>query len=85
VGSRVLIGPKTITSDWSLSKVLRLGSDQRLELRAEVFNLFNRANFAVPTNRAIFRAAGQRVATAGVITKTVTPSRQMQFGIKYLF
>lgn len=85
VGSRVLTGPGLVTSDWSLSKRWRFGGERRLEVRAEVFNVFNRANFAVPTVRNLFRPDGSRVAAAGAITQTVTPSRQVQLGIKYTF
>ncbi len=85
VGSRVLTGPGLFTSDWSFAKFFEMGRSRRLELRAEIFNVFNRANFSVPTGRTIFRAPGQRVASAGVITRTITPSRQAQFGVKFAF
>jgi hypothetical protein len=47
-----------------------------LELNA--FNLFNRANFAAP---------GGSVASAlfGVVTRTITPPRQLQLGLKLAF
>ncbi len=85
VPSRVLRGPSLITSDWGLVKQIAFGNGQRVEIRAEVFNLFNRANFSVPSVTTIFNADRTRVAAAGRITNTVTPSRQAQFGIKYVF
>lgn len=86
VGSRVLTGPGLMTSDWSFSKFFEFAGSRRLELRAEVFNVFNRANFSIPTGRTIFRGGpNNRVASAGVITRTITPSRQAQFGVKFSF
>jgi hypothetical protein len=49
----------------------------RLELRCEVFNLFNRANFEVP-NRTAFTPNFGRIFSAG-------PARQMQLGAKLVF
>ncbi|MBI2815587.1 MAG: TonB-dependent receptor [Acidobacteria bacterium] len=76
--------------DFSLAKdtALRfLGERGKLEFRAEVFNIFNRANFDVPS-RTVFAARADvevPVANAGVITRTATTSRQIQFALKVLF
>jgi hypothetical protein len=48
-----------------------------MELRWEVFNLFNHVNFDVP-NRIAFTPNFGRIFAAG-------PARQMQIGIKLLF
>ena len=85
VAARSLRGPALITSDWGLVKHVELASGRRLEFRAEVFNIFNRANFSTPSVTTIFNSDRTRVAAAGRITSTVTPSRQAQFGIKYVF
>lgn len=84
VPARILRGPGLITSDWSLAKSFALGEGKRLEIQAQAFNIFNRANFAVPIGR-IWLNATTRNAAAGRITRTVTPSRQAQFGIKLVF
>lgn len=84
VPARVLRGPKLFTSDWSLAKNFELGKGRRIELQAQAFNVFNRANFAVPVGR-IWINATTRNTQAGRITRTVTPSRQAQFGIKFVF
>ncbi len=52
-------------------------------LRAEFFNVLNHANFASP-NTTVF-ANGAVSASAGLITSTVTTSRQIQFGLKLIF
>jgi hypothetical protein len=52
-----------------------------------IFNLLNRANFAVP-NRAVFAgasAADPVLPTAGQITRTANSSRQLQFSGKVVF
>jgi len=84
VPSRVLRGPGLLTSDWSLAKTANLGNGRRLEIRAEVFNVFNRSNFAVPAS-TLFQNRDTRIGSAGLITRTITPSRQAQFGVKFMF
>jgi hypothetical protein len=60
-----------------VQKDIELGRGARLELRWEVFNLFNRVNFDVP-NRTFGTSNFGRIFSA-------QPARQMQFGIKALF
>jgi hypothetical protein len=63
--------------DFAVSKRVTLGASSSVELRAEFFNLFNRANFrAANTNRS---SAG-----FGTITQTYDP-RQIQLGVKMHF
>ena len=54
------------------------------EQLVEVFNLFNHANFGLPSVNTI-TASGAILPTAGKITNTVTSSRQLQFGLKLTF
>jgi hypothetical protein len=79
-----IIGPGYATWDSSLVKNVGIGGQRRLQLRLEAFNILNRANFALP-ERIIFDSATTRVATAGEITRTVTPARQFQLGLKFEF
>ena len=82
-----LRGPGFASVDMSLVKNQRLRGDTRLQIRLEVFNVLNRANFATPT-RPVFAGASQNeapLATAGKVTRTVNSSRQVQLGIKVLF
>jgi len=82
-----LRGPGFANVDMSLVKNQALKGATRLQLRLEVFNVLNRANFATPT-RPVFAGATQNEAplvTAGQVTRTVNASRQVQLGIKVLF
>ena len=55
-----------------------------LELRAEVFNLFNRVNLGLPST-SLFNSDGSYRSNAGRITETRTSARQMQLGVKFIF
>jgi len=83
LGRDTLIGPGLATWDLSFLKDTPVGEDARLQFRAELFNILNRANFNTP-NAVAFTPSGVS-PTAGVITATSTTSRQMQFGLKLLW
>ena len=82
-----LEGPDLRTVDLAFVKLLRLAGDSSLELRAEVFNVFNRANFGVPSLVAFAGAAdGEAVlGNFGRIRNTVTSARQWQLGARFRF
>src|SRR5262245_32527762 len=77
-------GPNLRTVDLSAVKRIPLRGEARAELRVEVFNVFNRANFANPTLIAFAGAATTEAAlsTFGRIRSTVTSARQMQLGVR---
>jgi hypothetical protein len=83
LGRDTLTGPGLATWDLSMVKETPLHDRTSLELRAELFNLLNRANFNTP-NLVVFTPAGVS-PTAGVITSTSTTARQVQFGLKLLW
>ena len=89
-GRNMLTGPGFANFDLSLVKSRRipmLGPHGAVEVRIEVFNVFNRANFAIP-NRVVFSGAREGEAplvTAGQITSTVSDARQGQLGLKFKF
>jgi hypothetical protein len=91
VGRNELIGPDLRTVDLALSKFFglsRLGAGRgTVELRAEVFNLFNRANFGPPSLVAFAGTADNEapLASFGQIRSTITSARQMQLGIRISF
>ncbi len=84
LGRNTLIGPGLANSDVSLVKIFKFGEERSLQFRAEGFNVFNRANFGIPL-RVLFDSQGNRLGSAGKIQNTVTPSRQIQFGLKFVF
>ncbi|HZN09555.1 MAG TPA: TonB-dependent receptor [Pyrinomonadaceae bacterium] len=79
-----IIGPGLANTDFSLVKSINFGEGRLLQFRSEVFNIFNRANFGIPL-RVLFDTQGKRIASAGQIKNTITPSRQVQFGLKLTF
>jgi hypothetical protein len=82
VGRNTLIGPGIVDLDLALLKTATISEKLKLQFRAEVFNIFNRANFGTP-NAVVFASASSLPApTAGVITSTASTSRQIQFGLK---
>jgi hypothetical protein len=85
-GRNVLDGPGLATFDLGIFKNTKVGENVTIQFRTEVFNLFNRANFAIPDNLVVFTSENKDVSgNFGVITRTTTTSRQMQFGLKFIF
>jgi hypothetical protein len=82
VGRDTLTGPGLATTDLALRKTVALTEKTHLELRAEAFNVFNRANFGSPNAVVFTSAVATPAPTAGVITGTSTSSRQVQLGLK---
>jgi hypothetical protein len=83
-----LAGPGTVDVDYALMKETTIKEQTRLQFRAEFFNLFNHANFALPIAGAFVQTAnggGAPNPTFGKITATTTASRQIQFALKILF
>jgi len=88
VGRNVIDGPGLLTFDPAFVKSFGFGASKRSgQLRIEMFNAFNRVNFAIPSiaNLTIFNSPTERNATAGQITSTSTPSRQLQLALRLLF
>ncbi len=85
-GRNILTGPGLLDLDTSLFKNMQIREALRLQFRAEFFNVLNHPNFAPPVqNLNLFGANGSPVATAGLITSTLTTSRQIQFGLKLIW
>jgi hypothetical protein len=72
-----LRGPKFSSTDVSFMKLIQLGGTRRIQLRAEVFNIFNQVNWGGP---------GLTLGTAsfGVISSADT-LRRAELGVKFLF
>jgi hypothetical protein len=57
---------------------------QTVQVRVEFFNLLNRVNLGLPA-REVISSTGTIPASAGRITSTVTPARQMQLALRFTF
>jgi len=84
------VGPDLRTLDVAFNKTARLtalGDRTFFDLRFEIFNLLNRANFGIPELRAFAgQADGEApLATFGRISNTVTASRQTQISVRVRF
>ena len=71
-------GPGFWTVDMALSRLVSIASQQNLELRVEVFNLFNNFNWGLPNTNL-------DAGTFGRITTQSGDMRIVQFGVKYGF
>ncbi len=76
-GRNILSGPDLRNLNFSLKKSAKLSEAITLQLRAEIFNLFNRPNFGLPDN-----FVGS--PSFGAIRSAESP-RRLQFGIKLIF
>jgi hypothetical protein len=83
LGRGVFSGPGLGDLDFSVMKDTAISERVNLQFRAEFFNLFNNTNFG-PPNPIVF-SAGKVSSSAGLITRTATTSRQIQFGLKLIF
>jgi hypothetical protein len=78
-GYDMLWGPHAQNWDMNLVKNLGIGERYRVQLRGEVFNVFNHPNFSVPSS------AISNPASVGVISSVVTENRTMEFAAKFNF
>ena len=76
-GRNSVFAPGLANVDLSIQKGWSVGQEGRLELRWELFNLLNRANFDVP-NRIFGTPNFGRIFSA-------QHAREMQFGLRYSF
>jgi Carboxypeptidase regulatory-like domain/TonB dependent receptor/TonB-dependent Receptor Plug Domain len=86
LGRNTLSGPDFSDFDSSLFKNIGLHSDKySVQLRGEFFNVLNHTNFSTQTTR-LFDSGGNVLTSAGVLpAPTLTTSRQIQFGAKFIF
>ena len=90
-GRNILIGPGFQNVDLSLFKNIRLAEKTRLQLRWEVFNVLNRANFQVPgfllpTDIATIELPTlMKTTSVGRSSLTSNEAREMQFAVRLTF
>jgi Carboxypeptidase regulatory-like domain/TonB-dependent Receptor Plug Domain len=90
-GRNILIGPGVTSLDFSVFKnnyIKSISERFNIQFRAEIFNILNHPNFAPPVqgvNTDIFDGTGTANPTAGLLTRTTTTAREMQFALKVIF
>jgi hypothetical protein len=90
-GRNIIPGPGLTNLDFSLFKnnpVRRISETFNVQFRTEIFNILNHANFALPVepdNTDVFDNTGASTGTEGLLTKTTTDPRQIQFAIKVVW
>jgi len=89
LGRNTLIGPGVSEVDLLIDKQFWITERKELRFRAECFNILNHPNFEAPnsSNRRIF-AGGLNPppsSSAGQLPRTTTTSRQIQFGLKFIW
>jgi len=77
-GRNTLRGPSLTNFDMALARVFNFGEERSLEIRWEMFNMFNTPQFALPERNINSGAVGRITALAG-------DPRLMQFAAKFSF
>jgi hypothetical protein len=96
VGRNSIPGPGLMNLDFSLFKnnyIRRISESFNVQFRAEIFNILNHPNFALPVmpdNTDILDSTGALLnppdnGAAGVLVSTTTKSREIQFALKVIW
>jgi hypothetical protein len=84
-GRNILRGPGLGSCDFSVLRNFRLGESAKVQFRAEMFNIFNRANFDIPQNIVNSSSFGQIFNTvqpvAGLASGGPGEPRELQLGL----
>jgi outer membrane receptor protein involved in Fe transport len=95
-GRNSIPGPGLMNLDFSLFKnnyIRKISESFNVQFRAEIFNILNHPNFALPVspdNTDIFDSTGASLnppdnGAAGVLKSTTTESRELQFALKVIW
>ena len=91
-GRNIIVGPGLTNLDFSVFKnnrFPRISESFNVQFRAEIFNILNHANFAppiTPDNTDIFDGTGAvQTGVAGLLSRTTTTAREIQFAIKVIW
>lgn len=90
LGRGVVIGPTFNNTDFSVIKNTRISENVRVQFRAEIFDIFNHANFGQPgpgggTATRLGTATFTQFNDTRLPTGDAGSSRQVQFALKLLF
>ena len=82
-GRNSATGPSQVALNFALYKNIPVHESFSLQFRAELFDALNHPNFAAPIgNNAVFLQSGAPNPSAGLITSTTSPNRQIQLGLR---
>jgi hypothetical protein len=90
-GRNILTAPGLINLDFAVFKnnhIRKISETFNVQVRAEMFNILNRANFSppvLPDQTDIFNADGTSNGSAGQLKSTVTEAREIQLGLKVIW
>ena len=86
-GRNSLVGPDFMTADLAVLTNVKLQGSSSVQLRLEIFNLTNRANFGQPSANVFSQTNGGGTVspTAGRITTLAGTSRQIEFAATGIF
>jgi hypothetical protein len=84
LGRNVVIGPSFHNTDVSIVKRVTMSQRYRLQLRADVFNLFNHPNFGPPGNVVGSPIFG-KISRTRLPTGEAGSSRQIQLAMRLAF
>jgi hypothetical protein len=89
-GRNVARGPGLVNWDTSLVKNIRVSCFSELcqfQFRVEAFNVINHTNFLPPAGSSLqlFAQSLTPITSAGKLTATSNPSRQLQFALKFVW
>jgi hypothetical protein len=76
-GRNILIGPAFVSLDTAVVRTVRFGARQRLEIRAEIYNVLNHANPGLPGSFVDRPTFGTSV--------TAAPGRMAQLAARWMF
>jgi hypothetical protein len=90
LGRNTLTGPSLTVFDFSVLKRTAITERLKLQFQFQAFNIANHTNFANPiaNNEVVFNMQGGQLivpGTFGQLTSTSTSSRQLQFGLKFIW
>ena len=78
-------GPSQQNWDFSLLKRFNITERQNLQIRMDVFNLFNHPVFRIPSASTSVNVGAGSPTTFTRITETAVPARLIQFGLRYTY
>jgi hypothetical protein len=82
LGRNVLSGPALNSTDFAILKEIPINERFRMQFRSEFFDIFNQTSFNNPDTGVLDGAAFGTIQAANV---TASPSRVIQFGLKFFW